>query len=322
MSSKLLLANIDYATHMTDEGQQLQRGLEEAGWALAGFGYKDGCKDVPTLIERYKPSRVLVHDKRDWDSKCGAFRKGLEFGRLNFLQECKDIFKLTVVKDAGSLVEYHREVCEEVGADAVVTYYHDQSVLPVAPFLKNYTRIRTYHSVNADVVPEVRPGWRRRALVSGAVGDVYPLRRRVMNQRKMFSCDILPHPGYSNRGVKTQDYLHSLADYRVHVATASRYGFALRKIIESVACGTTPVTDLPAYDVLPNIDGALTRISASISDEGITEMLMDEYLGWDFAERHMYAEAAKKFYDWRAIGVRLDQLIEEARHGRTDAARS
>jgi hypothetical protein len=34
--SKLVLANIDYRRHMTDEGEQLQAGLEAAGWILAG----------------------------------------------------------------------------------------------------------------------------------------------------------------------------------------------------------------------------------------------------------------------------------------------
>ena len=58
--TKLVLANRDYLTHITDEGEQLQSGLAHAGWILAGYGYGDGCTDVSTLIARYKPSIVFV----------------------------------------------------------------------------------------------------------------------------------------------------------------------------------------------------------------------------------------------------------------------
>ena len=72
--------------------------------------------------------------------------------------------------------------------------------------------------------------------------------------------DLLEHPGYGNPGSQVETYVKALREYRVHLATASKYGFALRKIIESVAIGCTPVTNLPTYDVLPEIDGALKRI--------------------------------------------------------------
>jgi hypothetical protein len=58
-----------------------------------------------------------------------------------------------------------------------------------------------------------------------------------------------------------------------HVATASSYHFALRKIIESVACGCTPVTNLPAYDVLPEIDPVLVRIDDDATEAQIGEAI-------------------------------------------------
>lgn len=308
---KLLLANIDYAMHTTDEGEQLQRGLEAAGWVLAGFGFGDGCRDVPTLIERYKPSYVLVQDKRDWDSTCGAFRRGLEFERLGFLAECHDIFKLAVVKDAGSVVAYHQRFCEEIGADAVVTYYHDESVLKVAKFLEGYRRVRTYHSVDVRRVPEFVGLRMQRPMVSGAVSSVYPLRQRVVRLAPILGCDVFAHPGYGNRGSETVKYLQTLSRYKVHVATASAYGFALRKIIETVACGATPITDLPAYDVLPGIDGALIRIDPGINNASLSGVMRGAVATWNDAERRHYADAARRFYDWRDIGRRLDSLIME-----------
>jgi hypothetical protein len=96
-------------------------------------------------------------------------------------------------------------------------------------------------------------------MVSGAASNAYPLRQRVIRDALDLGVDVLRHPGYGNQGPRTPEYMRHLAGYKVHVATASMYGFALRKIIESVAMGCTVVTDLPAYDVLPEIDGALVQ---------------------------------------------------------------
>lgn len=306
--SKIFLSNRDYRNHLTDEGEQLQLGLEAAGWTLVGFGYGDGCRDVPTLLARHQPSAVLIADKRDWDpSSPGAFRKDIGFENLSHLQKHPELFKICVVKDAGGMQDYHRRFCEEVQASAILTYYHDRSVRPLNPWMMGYPTIRTYHSV--DFLLRYETVNRKRAVVSGALSGVYPLRQMAVLNAGRLGLTILRHPGYSNRGSRTADYLKEISGYKVHVATASRFGFALRKIIESVLVGTTPVTDLPEYDVLPGIDKALVRISPNVSVAELKDAIDYAERTWDAEERRQYAEAAAKLYDFRATGKALDSAI-------------
>jgi hypothetical protein len=314
---KLLLANIDYTPgpgcgHTTDEGDQFQRALEHAGWTLAGAGFGDGCRDVRVLLERFEPELVLVHDKRDLDPASGiCFRPGLLPEHLGELAKRRDILKLAVVKDAGSSIEYHRQFCEEIGADGVVTYYHHRSVLNVSPWLKDYLQIRTYHTVDARRCAALNLELpRRRALVSGAVSKTYPLRKLVMDNARQIGVEVLRHPGYRNKGTFTPAYLETLSRYRVHVATCSSYAFALRKIIESVAVGTTPVTNLPSYDVLPAIEGALVRVSPSATLAEVWDAVDAADRTWNLEERLEYAKAAQLFYDFRTQGERLSVAID------------
>ncbi len=312
--SKLFFANAGYAKHTTDEGEQLQRGLEAAGWTLAGRGFADGLNDTARLLERHRPEMVIVHDKRDWDSNMrSSFNLDNAFEHIAELCKRPDIFKLAVVKDAGTVVDYHRHFCREIGADAVLTYYHERSVTAQAEFLKEYRLVRTYHSIDGALAAcvDLRAG-RRRALVSGATGGVYPLRATATQHAKALGCDVLPHPGYGIEGNKTPAYLRTLAGYRVHIATASRYGFALRKIIESVAMGCTPVTDLPSYDALPCIDAALVRVRPDASVAELAAAVDEADSGWDADERAEYAGRAREFYDFRAAGFRLTAEIAQA----------
>jgi hypothetical protein len=318
---KLILANRDYGpavngwgAHMTDEGAQLQEGLEAAGWHLAGAGYDDSCRDVPILLGRHHPEMVFVQDKRDWDpANAGAFRKDIGFKGLPILARHPEIFRLIVIKDAASMTAYHQQFVEEVDPDAVVVYYHEQSIEASAFWLTFSPLIRTYHSVDADLISRMDLGRpRRRALVSGALNqDVYPLRERVVRNASVVGCDILPHPGYSNRGNHTPAYLETVSGYRVSIATASKYGFALRKIIEAVAVGTTPVTDLPAYDLLPLIDHALVRISPTATFSEIRDAIDEAEENWNLEERLHLARLCWQVFDYRIIGRRLDALIEE-----------
>ena len=103
----------------------------------------------------------------------------------------------------------------------------------------------------------------------------YPLRQRAVRDRVVLGLDVLRHPGYGNRGAVTPAYCRELARYRVSVATASMYGFALRKIIEAVAVGCTVITDLPAYDVLPEIDAALIRVPSTINPPDFAAVIRD-----------------------------------------------
>lgn len=317
--SRLVLANRDYGpavngwgAHMTSEGYELQSGLEAAGWTLVGHGYDDGCRDVPRLIERYRPEVVIVSDKRDWDPKSmGSFRKDVGFQRIEELAKHPQITKIAVVKDAGSVVPYHKQLCQEIDADAVLTYYHADSVTRVAPFLRKYPLLRTYHTVDMALASSIDLAQsRKRALVSGAVSQVYPLRQMAFQHAGTLGLTTLPHPGYSNKGSKTPEYLKTLARYRVHVACSSAYGFALRKIIESVAMGCTPVTDLPDYDVLPEIDKALIRVSAGVSLVQLRRAIDSADAGWNLDERLHYAKHAQEFYGHRHMGLRLTEHID------------
>ena len=313
--TKLMLGNPDYRTHVTDEGNQFQVGLAHAGWRLVGPEFEDGEVDVPTLLERYEPSVICVHDRRDWDpASSGSFRKDLGYRRLGKLVARPEIFRLGVVKDAGSVKDYHCRFLQEIGADGAIVYYNEQTVRSLNSWMRPDLRlIRTYHSVDRDVCDRIGfPEVRERAVVSGATSAVYPLRDELMRRASSLGLYGHGHPGYGNKGTDTPNYLAMLSRFRVHVATASRYGFALRKIIESVAMGATPVTNLPALDVLPEIDGALVRISPDAKVEEAMEAVERADRAWDPDERKVWAEKARTWYDWREIGTRLDRIITVA----------
>jgi hypothetical protein len=310
--SAVVLANVDYQRHMTTEGNEFQEGLRAAGWTLSGVGY-DGLVDVPTILARYQPTRVVVHDPRDWDPASPiAFRKDLGFRRLLALQTAA-VFTAVVVKDAASTLDYQRACFDAAGGDAAIVYYHPTSVTRHAPWLQGVPLIRIYHSVDRAALADVslrRP--RQPAVVSGAASTVYPLRQRIIRDAALLGVDVLPHPGYGNRGPATPQYLRTLAGYQVSIATASQYGFALRKIIEGVACGCTVITDLPAYDVLPEINAALVRVSPTITTRELQRVVREATANWVLEERRYWAQRAQDFYDHIAIGARLDQALTAA----------
>lgn len=309
----LVLANIDYKTHTTDEGEQLQAGLQAAGWTLAGHGYGDGCCHVPTLLDRHQPQRIFVQDCRDWRSDSrGCFNPHVAFEEWAALRcRTQGVTLFTVCKDAGTVIDFQRQFAADIHVDGIVCYYHPRSVCGVAPWLADHNLIRTYHTLNREVceaIPFDRP--RRRCLVSGACsGTIYPLRRLVMDHCHQWVVDFWPHPGYSNQGSAVALYLKLLGGYRVHVACASRYGFALRKIIESVAMGATPVTDLPHYDRLPHIDGALARVRPGATADEVKHTIDTAEEAWNADERLKWALLARTHYDWRVVGRELSENI-------------
>jgi hypothetical protein len=307
--SEVLLGNIDYRHHMTTEGDQFQTGLQMAGWIVAGRGFDD-LVDIPTILGRYRPRRIVVHDPRDWDPTSPiAFRKDCGFQRIRTLKDVA-AFKAVVVKDAASSLAYQQKMYQAIGADAAITYYHDRSVRRNAPWLGNVPLIRTYHSIDADDLAAIPLTVDRRAVVvSGALSKAYPLRQRVVRDSAVLGIDVIPHPGYGNRGARTPAYCRTLAQYRVAVATASMYGFALRKIIEAVAVGCTVVTDLPGYDVLPEIDGALIRVPPTINPPDLAAVITAAVSAWDPIRAAIWAAHARSFYDYRALGRRLSTAL-------------
>jgi hypothetical protein len=305
----VLLGNVDYRRHMTTEGDQFQKGLQAAGWIVAGKGFDD-LVDVPTILERYRPDRIVVHDPRDWDPGSPiAFRKDLGFTRVAAIANAR-AYRAVVVKDAASSILYQKGFYRLIQADAAIVYYSPRSIRRNAEWLKDVPLIRTYHSVDADDLALVGLNADRRAVVvSGALSMAYPLRQRVVRDARVLGVDVLWHPGYGNRGARTPVYCRQLAGYKVAIATASMYGFALRKIIEAVAVGCTVITDLPAYDVLPAIDGALVRVAPTINPPELAAVIAQAVAEWDPLEREEWARAARGFYDYRALGVRLDAAL-------------
>lgn len=313
----LVLANSGYATHMTDEGFQLQEGLHYAGWHLCGPGY-DNLRHVRTILNKYKPSNIFVQDKRDWDpdSGCPGAHRYLKFKEINALADSRYAPNVSlVVKDAGPEgSEYHHAFCDEVRPDAVVIYYHPLSVLRYCPWLASYKLIRIHHTIDPYAIPPFAPASERENLCgSGAVmEEVYPLRMRVSAHPQDFGMSWLRHPGYHNdRGPATPLYLRFLNRHKVSFATASAYGFSLRKIIEGVACGCTVVTDLPQFDVLPEIDRALVRIKPTISDADLKLVFQEAIEMWDADGRRKWAEKAIAYYDYRVAGVRLSDALQK-----------
>lgn len=304
----LVLANIDLKRHMTDEGEQLQAGLELAGWTLAGHGYGDGCKDVRELLRRHNPRIVLVTPREDWDrTQHGCFDPAVSFENISALAGHGG-FVAAVVKDSPKDIQ--RIGCEEIAADAIVHYYHEQAVTALSPWMNDYRMVRTYHSVDADYCRTLDLTRARvRGVVSGAHNDVYPTRRMAIVNAGELRIRYHKHPGYGNRGSVTRDYLNTLADYKVHVATASKFGFALRKIIESVAVGCTPVTDLPAWDVLPEIDGALVRIPQGATLAELKAAIDHAEQSWDLQRTLDYARKCLAHYDFRATTLRLSESL-------------
>src|SRR5689334_9599651 len=135
----IVLANVDYQTHVSTEGNELQEGLRRAGWTLCGHGYGSGSNDVRSIVDYFQPEAVLVSDKRDFDPESpGSFRKDVGFRNLDELARRPEIFKVAVIKDAGGYHQYHQRFCEEIGAQAALIYYHERSVLAASPWLEKY----------------------------------------------------------------------------------------------------------------------------------------------------------------------------------------
>lgn len=317
--TRLVLAMRGYEQHTSSEGLHLEDGLHAAGWCLAGFGVGDNCTDVPTLLARYTPRAVMVQDVRDWHrgNRWGCFDPRYHFARWEALRRC-GAFVVTPFKDAGSAPKIQRAFLDTVRPGALITYYHERAVNAASGgYAATWRQIRTYHSIDADMVRALPlDGERRRGIVTGATGvGVYPLRQRVFEGASALGIDGQGHPGYGNKGCDTPRYLRQLAGYKVHVATASRFHFALRKIIESVAVGCVPITNLPAWDALPEIDEALVRVPDSISMDDLRGVIDEAERGWDLDRARHFAERALAFYDYRAAGLRLDAAIQEAARG-------
>jgi hypothetical protein len=265
-----------------------------------------------------------MQDKREWDAPPRDFRdQTARFHGANELAGCSNIFKLTILKDAHQRPDYHRESAAEIGCHAWVIYYHPRIVCHLAPWLRPEHLIRTWHSLDSSLVPQWGSIKRlNRTLLSGAVSGAYPLRRRLFqHHRSLPGCQMLPHPGYHMRKSCTPAFLRSLPAYKVSICTSSVYGYALRKIVESTACGCVVITDLPTDEVMQadlavpesSIDGNLVRVSPDISITDMAEVVATCYRNWNEERQRHFADSAKRWHDYREVTRKLSDDIERMR---------
>lgn len=322
MVNNVFLGLRSFETHMTDESWQLQLGMEAAGWSLCGKGLKHHTSDVPIIIDEEKPQSVIISDQREWDpdNPC-CLDKGEAFQRLEALSTVPN--RYTVLKDCQHHVTPFYEYMESVNAPLdFITYYSDDIVRALCPYASTRRLYRTYHSIASDAIPpfewmRASPAWPKKVLLSGAVVPYYyPLRWRLSTERhKVRDMDVLDHPGYGMAGSHTNRYLSILSGYKVAIATASIYQYALRKIIEASACGCVVITNLAASQRLPAIDDNLVRVSDDISFKDLNDVLADAVSQWDADRQFAIAEDAKSYYDYKATTKRLS---DDLRAGWTD----
>lgn len=309
--------------HMTDEGWAIFSGLDQAGYHLAGYNMPARelvnspyiGVNVEGILDRFNPSTIVVQDKREWDVMPRDFREPrARFENVEALKDRGDIFKLTILKDAHQAPRYHRQSADEMGVNGWVVYYHPDIVCKLAPYVRPQHLVRTYHSLDRNLVQPYSARGRRGTLLSGAVSDVYPLRQRLIQaHRGLPETHYLPHPGYHRNGCATPGFLKTLSHYKVSICTSSVFGYSLRKIMESTAAGCVVLTDLPIDEVLPWIDDNLVRVSSNSQPREITALLKHLYDTYDPEKQAWFAEKAKEWYDYRAVGARLAADIESLR---------
>lgn len=297
---------------MTNEMWQLQEGLALAGYRLLGPGFPDNIQDMRKLVPGTS-GIVIIQDRREWDpSSHIAYDKSARFDNIQLLADCPNIARVTIVKDAHASPAQMAAWHQEMKIHLWIVYYHPQIVSRLASYVRPNHLIRTWHSLNPAEIPPVNYKSKHGCLLSGAVSGAYPLRRRLFREvSQLPDTAALPHPGYGLKGCRTPQYIATLSRHKVAICTASMYGYALRKIIEATAAGCRVVTDLPADDALPEIDGNLTRISIDNSTKEIADILRYEYSRYDEERQRYFAQAAIEYYDFRRLYRRLAEEIEQ-----------
>jgi len=300
--------------HTTDEGWQIFNGLKHAGYALVGHGLPHNQTDVRSIIATMKPGVVVLQDKREWDVAPRDFRDhDAAFTKVNSLAGQPNIFKLTILKDSHQRPKYHAEAAKDMGCHAWIIYYHPAIVCHNAPYVRPEHLIRTYHSLDLKVVPAYAPK-RMNCLFSGAMSRAYPMRERIRdNLKSLPMVDYHKHPGYHRKGCETPAFLKLLNRYKVSICTSSIYGYALRKIVESTACGCRVITDLPTDEVMPSIDDNIVRIPPGIPIPTLAQLVQDLCNTYDPKIQQEYAHAAKEYYDYRRLAKKLLVDIERLR---------
>ncbi len=306
---RIMLAVPSMERHMSDEGHQLALALQAGGYELYGGGWT--TTHVREILKN-DPAVVMVQDQHEWNS--GHLAKKEEFFHgIGALAERPDVFRLTVMKDTHRQYESNKWHSRQIECHAWITYYDVRITLHTLSWLRPQHLIRTWHTLDSKLVPPFSVD-RQTCLLSGSLGGAYPLRTRI-HEAGLRDVTFLRHPGYNNRGTSTPGYLEKLSQFKVAICTASKFGYALRKLIEATACGCVVITDLPSDEVLPEIDDNLIRVSPDVKMAELNELIQHHANGWHPSLQEKFAEAAKRRYDWAVEGTRLANEIERTRSG-------
>ena len=298
--------------HMTDEGWQITNGLAWQGYRHCGYNLDYPQTNVRKIVEHTNPSVVVVQDIREWDVQPGNFREPeARFENIQALQDHNSL-NVTILKDAHQNPLYHRQAAIDMACHAWIVYYHPKIVKRLAPYVREQDLIRTYHSLDLDHVPlwnNVRDG----IVMSGAVSAAYPLRQRMRQFQTKLGMTWLNHPGYHRKGCCTPDYMQFLSNFKVAVCTSSRYGYALRKIIEATAAGCQVITDLPVDEVLPEIDGNLIRVHPDINMNVLRCTLEEAVANYSHDRQYDFALKAQFRYNYVTVSTHLANALEDKR---------
>lgn len=315
--TKLALAVESMKNHTTDEGWQIFDGLSQNGYLLCGHNLPEPETDVSKLLEKYKPEIVVIQDRREWDIKKPNFRDpNACFTNWQCLKGY-DGFKVTILKDAHQDRLLHRDTAEEMGIDAHIIYYDENVVRLHASWLGAV--IRTWHTIDKNLILEYKDR-DKKAILSGAISNAYPLRRRIAESRfDIPEIDYLSHPGYHRKYCCTPSYLAILSQYRISICTSSVYHYALRKIMESTACGCRVITNLPAKYSPPGIETNLFRIPNDISIPRLRDVIMTLDRYYESDRQKELSEKCKELYDFRVVtnnlALDIESLAERKKNG-------
>jgi len=306
--------------HMTDEGWQITNGLACQGYRHCGYNLDYPQTNVCKIIEHTNPGIVVVQDIREWDVQPGNFRESeARFENITALQDHNSL-NVTILKDAHQNPLYHRQAAIDMACHAWIVYYHPRIVKCLAPYVREQDLIRTYHSLNPDDIP-LWNNQREGVGMSGAMSSVYPLRQRIRQFQAKLNMTWLTHPGYHRKGCCTPEYLQFLSRFKVAVCTSSRYGYALRKIIEATAVGCRVITDLPVDDVLPEIDSNLIRVHPDINIKSLQCVLEEATANYDYERQYDFACKATVRYNYNTVTSYLADALEAKRMEYDERAR-
>lgn len=312
-----------FRRHMDNGRWLFQLGMEAAGYVSAGGGLPApgiDSVDVEAVVRQRNPPITIFWPRYEWSpQEWGGpeVRPEHEFRNWQYLLSRPDILRVCVLHDAASAREKQRRWHAEFQAHVYLTWYHERSVLPWNPHIRPEQLLRTYHVIDPAAAPPVRPR-DGVCLISGARNpEVYPLRTLAIDAARRGELgpgvDVLDHPGYPQTGTRSTDYLAVLARYRVAVCTASVYGFALRKIVEATAVGCRVIANLPSCDGLPGIDENLCRIRRDTSIAELRAGIYREASRWQRRRQLLFAEIARRLYDYRAECARVAGELDQRR---------